>query len=85
MERTNIGFQMGEFEAVWALGLMSGTSLDGIEAALIHTDGERVFKAGPACMKPYSPAFREKLRNALGHKEKNEKLSQFFGRIKQLI
>ena len=25
---------------VWALGMMSGTSMDGIDAALIETDGE---------------------------------------------
>ena len=76
MERTKIGFQMGKFKAVWALGLMSGTSLDGVDAALVHTDGERVSKTGPACMKPYSPAFREKLRGGLDRKGKNEKISR---------
>jgi len=76
MERTKIGSKMEEFKAVWALGLMSGTSLDGIDAALVHTDGERVSKIGPACMKPYSPAFREKLRGALGGKGENEEISR---------
>ena len=37
-----------------ALGLMSGTSLDGIDAALIETDGERVARFGPVGYRPYT-------------------------------
>ena len=33
---------------VWALGAMSGTSLDGVDAAMILTDGETVFDFGPS-------------------------------------
>ncbi|HYD14907.1 MAG TPA: anhydro-N-acetylmuramic acid kinase [Hyphomicrobium sp.] len=52
---------------IWrALGLMSGTSLDGIDVAVIETDGERVFNRGFAATYPYSEAFREKLRAGLG-------------------
>jgi len=29
--------------AVKAIGLMSGTSLDGVDMALIETDGERIY------------------------------------------
>lgn len=49
-----------------ALGLMSGTSLDGIDAALIATDGDRVLEFGPAATTPYPDAFRERLRAVLG-------------------
>lgn len=49
-----------------ALGLMSGTSMDGIDAALIETDGERVSALGPARTDPYDEPFRELLRAALG-------------------
>jgi len=33
--------------AVQAIGLMSGTSLDGVDVAVIETDGERVSAFGP--------------------------------------
>jgi anhydro-N-acetylmuramic acid kinase len=49
-----------------ALGLMSGTSLDGIDAALIRTDGVRVLGCGAALTLPYEPALRERLRALLG-------------------
>jgi anhydro-N-acetylmuramic acid kinase len=52
--------------ALAAIGLMSGTSLDGIDAAMLTTDGERVFEHGPAATYPYPEEFRERLRALLG-------------------
>jgi len=49
-----------------ALGLMSGTSLDGIDAAVIDTDGETVSEFGPWLTKSYDNGLRERLRAALG-------------------
>ncbi|HEV2957820.1 MAG TPA: anhydro-N-acetylmuramic acid kinase [Xanthobacteraceae bacterium] len=51
--------------AVPALGLMSGTSLDGIDAALIETDGERIARFGPVGYRPYADGERDLLRRAL--------------------
>ena len=44
---------------------MSGTSLDGIDVALLETDGEQVVKRGPAATYPYSDSQQQKLRRAL--------------------
>jgi len=49
-------------EAVWSLGLMSGTSLDGIDSALLQTDGERIFKHGPCRTIAYQAEIRRALR-----------------------
>jgi anhydro-N-acetylmuramic acid kinase len=48
-----------------ALGLMSGTSMDGIDVALLETDGDRALRHGPASGTPYPPETRAKLRSAL--------------------
>ncbi|WP_044561030.1 anhydro-N-acetylmuramic acid kinase [Azospirillum sp. B4] len=53
-------------EMVYALGLMSGTSLDGIDAALIRTDGRDRVEAGAHLTAPYPEAFRDRLRAVLG-------------------
>ncbi len=50
---------------VRALGLMSGTSLDGIDVAMIETDGERHLSRGPAMTFPYTAAMRRLLADAL--------------------
>lgn len=51
---------------IWALGMMSGTSLDGVDAALVQTDGTRIHAFGPSVYADYSDAQRAELRAALG-------------------
>jgi anhydro-N-acetylmuramic acid kinase len=48
-----------------AIGLMSGTSLDGVDIAAIETDGERVLAFGPSGYRPYDETDRQVLRRAL--------------------
>ncbi|WP_370161816.1 anhydro-N-acetylmuramic acid kinase [Limimaricola soesokkakensis] len=58
--------RIGTGDRIRALGAMSGTSLDGVDAAIIETDGETVFGFGESAYRPYSEAEREVLRAALG-------------------
>ncbi|MDB5383433.1 MAG: anhydro-N-acetylmuramic acid kinase, partial [Rhodospirillales bacterium] len=44
---------------------MSGTSLDGVDAAMVETDGERIGGFGRRVTLPYSPALRRDLRDLL--------------------
>jgi len=45
---------------------MSGTSLDGIDVALLDSDGDDVVHAGPTGYRPYDETERAVLRHALG-------------------
>ena len=59
-----------------ALGLMSGTSMDGIDIALIETDGETMVRRVAAGGVAYEPAFRQRLRAALGGAKAIERRDQ---------
>lgn len=48
-----------------AIGAISGTSMDGIDVALVQTDGEAHVSAGPGRMVPYPPALRARLLDFL--------------------
>ncbi len=60
-----------------ALGLMSGTSLDGIDVALIKTDGESFVECGPSETFKYTAEQQVELRqglvDALSMKTRNER------------
>ena len=57
---------MSASESCLAVGLMSGTSMDGIDAALIRTDGISAFEPIAALDHPYDSEFRAKLRAVVG-------------------
>jgi anhydro-N-acetylmuramic acid kinase len=50
--------------SVLAIGLMSGTSRDGVDVALIDTDGQTIAQFGATACRPYSRAERTLLRRA---------------------
>ncbi|VVT11896.1 Anhydro-N-acetylmuramic acid kinase [Hoeflea sp. EC-HK425] len=49
-----------------AIGLMSGTSMDGIDLAMLDTDGDGNVLRGGSSFTPYDAAFRKQLEQALG-------------------
>ena len=70
--RPGVGGKDGEMDEqpaagapVWALGMMSGTSRDGVDAALIESDGAGRLTPGPFLTAPYDPAFRARLAAAV--------------------
>ena len=52
--------------AIRSLGAMSGTSLDGVDAAVVVTDGETIEAFGERGYRAYSPEERAVLRAGLG-------------------
>lgn len=59
----------------WAIGLMSGTSADGVDAALIRADATRVYEFGPELGHPYDPAFRQRLKACYGGKQPADEIA----------
>ncbi|KKL23745.1 hypothetical protein LCGC14_2422330, partial [marine sediment metagenome] len=51
---------------VWALGAMSGTSLDGVDAAMLLTDGAEIAGFGVTGYRAYGPQERAQIRSGLG-------------------
>lgn len=67
-----------------AIGLMSGTSMDGIDIALLTTDGEKFVERGPSCAVSYSDGFRARLKTALVDARSITERSERPGLLKQL-
>lgn len=51
---------------IWVAGCMSGTSLDGVDVAMILTDGHAIFELGDSYFRPYSQPEQALLRAQLG-------------------
>lgn len=48
-------------EPKWSIGVISGTSMDGIDVALLRTDGRDLIEHGPGVTIPYPARLREAL------------------------
>ncbi|MFQ6553330.1 anhydro-N-acetylmuramic acid kinase [Aestuariibius insulae] len=57
---------MSKGSVLRVLGSMSGTSLDGVDAAVLETDGERILGFGPSDYRAYTSTEREVIRAAFG-------------------
>jgi anhydro-N-acetylmuramic acid kinase len=57
---------MAKKAPIWVLGTMSGTSLDGVDAAMLRTDGHAILEFGPHAYRPYTSAEAATIRKAFG-------------------
>jgi anhydro-N-acetylmuramic acid kinase len=58
---TTPSFKPPTINPMRVVGLMSGTSMDGVDAAYLETDGESMVRQGAAVTVPYGSAFRARL------------------------
>ena len=61
-----MGRAISKSGGVRAAGAMSGTSLDGVDVAVVETDGARILGFGPSFYRAYTDSEREILRAGLG-------------------
>ncbi|MEM6386325.1 MAG: anhydro-N-acetylmuramic acid kinase [Pseudomonadota bacterium] len=57
---------MTKDQPLWALGAMSGTSLDGVDAAMLRTDGVALFEFGANNYRTYTDVERAVIRLGFG-------------------
>ena len=72
-------------EMNFALGLMSGTSLDGIDAALIRTDGKTVREFGPWITVPYETEMGRALRHLIDAGQGGDEAEQGMAQVEAAL
>ncbi len=70
----------GEKELV-CMGFMSGTSMDGIDAAILTSDGENISSLGPCLSVPYDADLRRLVASVLGEKSMSTETEEAERRI----
>ncbi len=58
--------EVGTGRPVWSFGVMTGTSMDGVDIAVIRTDGENVLECHDSASLPIRGACREIVARAIG-------------------
>ena len=56
-----------------AIGLMSGTSLDGVDASIIRSDGEKLIEIKKNLYLAYDSDFKKKLNNFIKSADSKKK------------
>ncbi|TYR30896.1 anhydro-N-acetylmuramic acid kinase [Mesorhizobium microcysteis] len=67
-----------------AIGLMSGTSMDGIDLAVVTTDGEAEVQRGPGSFTAYEASFRRRIEAALDDARTIDKREERPGDLEEL-
>jgi len=58
--------KISSLKNLWALGLMSGTSADGVDGALLQTDGKTITNFGATFYKAYPKELKQRILEAFG-------------------
>lgn len=64
-----------------AIGLMSGTSMDGVDAAIVKTDGVNICSIGASTHIPYSLELQEKISSILGQRKLSQEIKNIADEI----